>query len=401
MRMTAHDSSSVTLRPPSRRRRGTGVPSKLDIGIAVAAAVPVVVGTMAAATLQDEIRPLDVGAFTLVTLAAFALAWRRRAPVAVLSVIVTLVAGYLLLGYPYGPIQLCMVLAMFEVARRRGLRTSLLACGAAIAAITAATLSRTLVQAHLPALLLPALLLVVWASWLVIPWSVGALVQVRAAATRRARQELVATAALEERMRVASEVHDVAGHGLAAVAMQAGVALLVFDEQPKQAKESLEAIQSTSVQALNDLRMMLDAFDRRTGAEPGGTGAVAGQGLQDLDALADRMRAAGLPVQLSLEDVAVPEDVGQVAYRVVQEALTNVLRHAGPTTAAVRVHRDQDTLVVEVLDGGVGAADVRPGLGLTGMGNRVVAVDGELTAQPRTGGGFRVCARLPIGGDTT
>jgi signal transduction histidine kinase len=401
MRMTAHDSSPVTLRPPSRRRRGTGVPSKLDIGIAVAAAVLVVVGTMAAATLQDEIRPLDVGAFTLVTLAAFALAWRRRAPVAVLSVIVTLVAGYLLIGYPYGPIQLCMVLAMFEVARRRGLRTSLLACGAAIAAITAATLSRTLGQAHLPALLLPALLLVVWASWLVIPWSVGALVQVRAAATRRARQELVATAALEERMRVASEVHDVAGHGLAAVAMQAGVALLVFDEQPKQAKESLEAIQSTSVQALNDLRMMLDAFDRRTGAQPGGTGAVAGQALQDLDALADRMRAAGLPVQLSLEDVAVPEDVGQVAYRVVQEALTNVLRHAGPTTAEVRVHRDQDTLVVEVLDGGVGAADVRPGLGLTGMHNRVVAVGGELTAQPRTGGGFRVCARLPIGGDTT
>jgi signal transduction histidine kinase len=398
MRSTAHDSSSAT-RPPSRRRRGTGGPSKLDIGIAVAAAVLVVVGTMVAATLQDEPRPLDVGAFTLVTLAAVALAWRRRAPVAVLSVIVTLVAAYLLIGYPYGPIQLCMVVAMFEVARRRGLRSSLLACGAAIAAITAATLSRTLVQSHLSALLVPALLLVVWASWLVIPWLVGALVQVRSAAARRARQELVARAALEERMRLASEVHDVAGHGLAAVAMQAGVALLVFDEQPKQARESLEAIQSTSVQALSDLRMLLDAFDRRTGAEPGGTGAVAGQGLPDLDALVDRIRAAGLPVQLSLEDVAVPEDVGQVAYRVVQEALTNVVRHAGPTTAEVRVHHDQGTLVVEVLDGGVGAKDVRPGLGLTGMRNRVVAAGGELVARPRAGGGFRVCARLPIGGD--
>jgi signal transduction histidine kinase len=224
-------------------------------------------------------------------------------------------------------------------------------------------------------------------------------VQVRSAAARRARQELVARAALEERMRVASEVHDVAGHGLAAVAMQAGVALLVFDEQPKQARESLEAIQSTSVKALGDLRVMLDAFDRRTGAEPDGTGAVAGQGLPDLDALADNMRAAGLPVQLSLEDVAVPEDIGHVAYRVVQEALTNVVRHAGPTTAEVHVHRDQGSLVVEVLDGGVGAQDVRPGLGLTGMRNRVVAVGGELVAQPRAGGGFRVCARLPIGGD--
>jgi signal transduction histidine kinase len=386
----------VTLRPPPRRRRGTGVPSKLDIGIAVAAAVLVVVVTIVAATLQDEIRPLDVGAFTLVTLAAVALAWRRYAPVAVLSVVVTLVAGYLLIGYPYGPIQLCMVLAMFEVARLRGLGTSLLACAAAIAAITVATLSRALVQSHLP-----ALLLVVWASWLIIPWSVGALVQVRSAAARRARQELVARTALEERMRVASEVHDVAGHGLAAVAMQAGVALLVFDEQPKQARESLEAIQSTSVKALSDLRMMLDAFDRRTGTEPGSTGAVAGQGLRDLDALVDRMRAAGLPVQLSLEDVAVPEDVGHVAYRVVQEALTNIVRHAGPTTAEVRVCRDQGTLVVDVLDGGVGAADVRPGLGLTGMRNRVVAVGGELIAQPRMGGGFRVCARLPVTGDAT
>jgi signal transduction histidine kinase len=394
MRSTAHDSSPVTPRPPSRRRRGTGVPSKLDIGIAVAAAVLVVVGTMVAATLQDETRPLDVGAFTLVTLAAVALAWRRRAPVAALSVIVTLVAAYLLIGYPYGPIQLCMVVAMFEVARLCGLRSSLLACAAAVAATAAAILSRALAQADLP-----VLLLVVWASWLIIPWSVGALVQVRSAATRRARQELVVRAALEERMRVASEVHDVAGHGLAAVAMQAGVALLVFDEQPNQVKESLEAIQSTSVQALSDLRMMLDAFHRRTGAEPGGTGAVAGQGLGDLDALADRIRAAGLPVQLSLEDVAVPEDVGQVAYRVVQEALTNTLGHAGPTTAAVRVHRDQGTLVVEVLDGGVGVQDVRPGLGLTGMRNRVVAAGGELLAQPRAGGGFRVCARLPIAGD--
>ncbi|HEV8653236.1 MAG TPA: histidine kinase [Actinomycetes bacterium] len=356
----------------------------------------VLVGTMVAATLQDEVRPLDVGAITLVTLAAVALAWRRRAPVAALSVIVTLVAGYLLIGYPYGPIQLCMVFAMFEVARLRGLRTSLLACAAAVAATAAATLSRALMQADVP-----ALLLAVWASWLVIPWSVGALVHVRSAATRRARQELAARAALEERMRVAREVHDVAGHGLAAVAMQAGVALLVFDEQPKQAKESLEAIQSTSVQALSDLRMMLDAFHRRTGAETGGTGSAAGQGLRVLGALVDSVRAAGLPVRLSLEDVAVPEDVGRVAYRVVQEALTNVLRHAGPTTAEVRVHRDQGTLVVDVLDGGVGAQDVRPGLGLTGMRNRVVAVGGELVAQPRTGGGFRVSARLPIAGDAT
>jgi hypothetical protein len=168
--------------PPPRRRRDAGVPSTLDLGIAVAAVVLVILGTMVAATLQDEARPLDVGAIILVTLAAVALAWRRRAPVAVLGVIVTLVAGYLLIGYPYGPIQLCMVFAMFEVARLRELRTSLLACAAAVAATAAATLSRAVMQADLP-----ALLLVVWASWLILPWSVGALVHVRSAANRRTR----------------------------------------------------------------------------------------------------------------------------------------------------------------------------------------------------------------------
>jgi signal transduction histidine kinase len=374
-----------------RRRRDALVPSKLDIGIAVAAAALVVPGTVVAATLQDGTRPLDGGAVTLVTLAAVALAWRRRAPVPALGVIVALVAGYLLLGYPYGPIQLCMVVAMFEVARRRGLHTSLSACAAAVAATAAAILSRALVRADLP-----ALLLALWASWLVIPWSLGALVHVRSAAARQARRELVARAALEERMRVAREVHDVAGHGLAAVAMQAGVALLVFDEQPDQARASLEAIQSTSAQALADLRATLDAFPRPAGAGPGG-----GQGLRDLDTLADSVRAAGLPVRLSLEEVAVPEPVGHVAYRVVQEALTNMLRHAGPTTAEVRVRRDQGALVVEVLDGGVGAENVRPGRGLTGMRSRVVAVGGELVAQPRAGGGFRVSARLPIAPDAT
>jgi signal transduction histidine kinase len=368
----------------------------LDIGVAAVAAVLVLLGTMVAAAWQD-VSP-DAGAVTLVVLAAGALAWRRRAPVAALGVIVALVAGYLLLGYPYGPVQLCMVFAMFEVARQRGLRTSLLACAAAVAAVVAAMLPYALTQAALP-----ALLLAVWASWLVIPWSVGALVHVRVAAARRERQELAARAALEERMRVAREVHDVAGHGFAAVAMQAGVALLVLDEQPDQVRESLGAIRSTSTRALADLRRMLDTFQER----PGGT--ADGQGLRGLGALADSVRAAGLPVRLevepALEEAAVPEDVGTVAYRVVQEALTNVLRHAGPTTADVRVRRDRDALVVEVLDGGAGAGadadagEVRAGRGLAGMRERVAAVGGELVAQPCVGGGFQVCARLPITGD--
>jgi signal transduction histidine kinase len=188
---------------------------------------------------------------------------------------------------------------------------------------------------------------------------------------------------------------------LAAVAMQAGVALLVFDEQPEQVKESLQAIQATSAKALSDLRLMLGAFHQRSGAELGEDESVAGDGLRDVTALVETMRAAGLPVRLSLhlQEIVVPEAIDSVAYRVVQEALTNVLRHAGLTTAEVLVQREHDTLVVEVLDRGVGANEVQPGLGLTGMRNRVEAVGGELIARPRLGGGFQISARFPLVGD--
>jgi signal transduction histidine kinase len=257
-------------------------------------------------------------------------------------------------------------------------------------------LFRTFVRADAP-----ALLLALWSSWLVVPWSIGALVRVRTAAAQRARQDLAARVALEERLRVAREVHDVAGHGLAAVAMQAGVALLVLDEQPEQVKKSLEAIQSTSTKALADLRTTLDAFHSRAEADADDRAASSADGLRNVAALVDNVRAAGLPVRLSLEDVTAPAAIDRVAYRVVQEALTNVLRHAGPTTAEVRVHRELDTLVVEVLDRGVGADDVQPGLGITGMRNRVTAVGGDLNVQPRAGGGFRVSARLPLAGDVT
>lgn len=366
-----------------------GIPPRLDAGIAVAAAALVSAGTVVAATLQDTARMLDAGSAALVALAGLAIAWRRRAPVAVLAAVVALVAAYLLSGYPYGPIQLCMVVAMFEVARLRPLRRSLAACGGAVVVIVAALLFRAVMQAEQP-LLLAAF----WASWLVLPWSVGALVQVRSAATRRARQDLLARGALEERERVAREVHDIAGHGFSAVAMQAGVALQVAGERPDQVKESLEAIRSTSTKALTDLRAMLDAFHGGPGTGADGIGDAPT--LSDLESLVASVRAAGLPVRLELPDIRLPGEVEGVAYRVVREALTNVLRHSGPTTAEVRVVRAGDTLVVEVADRGVGAGEAHAGRGLDGMRDRVTAAGGELTAAPRTGGGFAVSARLPL-----
>lgn len=367
------------------------VPTWADAGVAAVLGAIVVLGSVVATRAQAPAHPLDAGAFSLIAVAVAAPAWRHRAAVTVLGVVVVAVSAYLLVGYPYGPIQLCMVLAVFDVARLRGLRDSAAACAVAGGLMAAATLSRVLTGADIP-----VLLVVIWLSWLFVPWSAGALVQVRSEAARRSRRELAECAALRERVRMAREVHDVAGHGFAAVAMQAGVALLVFEEDPEQAKRSLEAIRSTSRNALADLRVMLDTSDR-----PGGADAGPLPGLRDLPALADHVCAAGLPVELSVEGVTVPGETGRVAYRVVQEALTNALRHAGPTTATVRVHQERDMLVVQVRDRGAGTGEVMPGLGLEGMRKRVAAVGGELVTWSRRGGGFRVTARFPTGGAAT
>lgn len=297
--------------------------------------------------------------------------------------VVLLVSTHLLLGYPFGPVQLCMVVAMFELARLRRLRVSAPVCAVAIAISGAAVVPRAPVA---PAS--PALMLALWASWLLVPWSLGALVQVRTSANRRAREDLAARAALQERIRITGEVHDVAGHGFSAVAMQAGVALLVFDEQPAQVRRSLESIKSTSDDALTDLRTILE--DSRQPAGPGGMGG--------LGRLAERTRTAGVPVQLSVSAPPVAEDVGDAVFGVVREALTNVLRHAGPASAEVRVRSAGDALEVEVLDDGAGGIESPDGSGISGMRDRVAALGGELSAEPRAARGFRVSAHIPSAG---
>jgi signal transduction histidine kinase len=377
-----------------------GVPSLVDVWLAAGAAAVVIAGSVLAAAVQQPPRPLDVWAVLLMVAAAGALAWRRAAPMVALGGAVGAVGVYLLAGYPYGPIQLCMVWAMFEVARRHRLRTSLLACGLAAVAAVAFVLSRLAREADLPAVLVLG-----WTSWLVVPWSLGALVQVRSAAAERAREDLVARVALEERMRIAQEVHDVAGHGFAAVAMQAGVALLVLEERPEQARRSLEAIRETSTTALAELRGTLDAFQPPREARSvvsSATGAPADEiGLGGLPALVDHVQAGGLPVDLQVDrtGVTLPPEVDAAAYRVVQEALTNILRHAGPTRALVRVTQEDDELVVEVTDRGRGTAQAaHGGRGLPGMRARVESAGGSLAAGPRDGGGFQVVARLPLAG---
>ncbi|AQZ65079.1 two-component system sensor kinase [[Actinomadura] parvosata subsp. kistnae] len=187
-----------------------------------------------------------------------------------------------------------------------------------------------------------------------------------------------------ERARIAGEVHDAAGHGLAAIAMQAGLALVTLDDDPEQARASLRAIKETSTTALAHLRAALDGIDPPAG---------------DLAALIDGVRAAGLPVDVEPPALTVPPHLHGPVYRVVRESLTNVLRHAGPTRALVRVTEAPGELVLEVADRGIGPtgedADAGEGRGVAGMRARVTEAGGRFTAGPREGGGFRVEARFP------
>ncbi|GAA3171366.1 sensor histidine kinase [Nonomuraea roseoviolacea] len=207
-----------------------------------------------------------------------------------------------------------------------------------------------------------------------------------------------------ERAWIAGEVHDAAGHGLAAIAMQAGVALVTLDDDPEQARVSLRAIRETSLTALAQLRAALDRLDPRPGEAPS-VMAVAdtARGTDGgLGALVDGVRAAGLRVEVEPEAPAVPPRLQDAVYRVVRESLTNVLRHAGPSaTARVTLSGEPGAYVVEVVNHAAGTWELggEPGVGgrgLAGMRAGVTALGGQLMAGPREDGGFRVLARFPL-----
>ncbi|MEV4659628.1 sensor histidine kinase [Micromonospora sp. NPDC049301] len=348
---------------------------------------------------QPGSRPVDAACRVLIAVAALALLARRRAPVATLAVVTVATSTYLVLGYPYGPILLTFLIAVYTVAARLPVRPAALATGAAfVLMLTHVFWSRGPAPGW--AGVLPA------SAWAVVPFAMGVVVRVNREAAARSRAEQVRDRAEqarrqadEERLRIAQEVHDVVGHGLAAISMQAEIALHLLPKRPEQAETALTAISRTSREALDELRVTLGAV--RRGAERGPV-----PGLARLPALRDRLAGAGLAVELRVigEPRELPAAVDLAAYRVVQEALTNVLRHAGVGSAEVTVDHRADALTVEVADRGAGASgdwlddadDGTAGHGLAGMRERVDALGGRLVLGPRPGGGFRVHAWLPV-----
>jgi signal transduction histidine kinase len=205
--------------------------------------------------------------------------------------------------------------------------------------------------------------------------------------------------AVEERLRIARELHDSLTHSISVIQVQAGVAVHLARKRGEDVPPALAAIQEAGADAARELRATLGVLRSEEDGD--------GSGLGQLDSLVARARAAGLPVTVTVTGTQrpLPPGVDQAAYRIVQEALTNVSRHAGAASASVHLHYLPETLSVQVDDDGKGAVistgistgtrPSGPGLGLVGMRERVSALGGQLQAGPQDDGGFRVRAELP------
>lgn len=367
-----------------------------DIALAAVLLLVGLNGTGPAAANQGATVP--VAGYVLVVAACLPIAiWRWR-PLWALVGSGTATALYLGLGYAYGPIMFPLVVATYGYAVRAPLRRTVIATGLLAGVAGVALAVEVVAGVRGWAEFFTGAAWVV--AWLVIPAAVGVVVKVRRDAAAEVRAEQARRGVSEERLRLAQEVHDVVGHSLAVIAMQAGVVLRVLDRDPHQARQAVETIRSTSTEALDSLRGELDTL--RHGPARAQAPRRPGTGLADLPDLVARFRDSGLPVSLEQAGTGVadlPADVDHAAYRVVQEALTNVLRHGGPQAAArARLVRDGEVVQVEVTNTGATAAPGIGGHGITGMRERAQALGGTLEAAPQPGGGFAVRARLPLTG---
>jgi signal transduction histidine kinase len=215
----------------------------------------------------------------------------------------------------------------------------------------------------------------------------------RAEQAERTRDEVARRRAVEERLRIARELHDSLTHSISVIKVQAGVAAHLARKKGEEPSDALLAIQEASSDAVRELRSTLDVLRREED--------LNGSGVDQLPALVERARSSGLPTTYTVlgDRCPLPPQVDQTAYRVVQEALTNVSRHAGKSTASVEITYDVGTLTVRVEDDGAGSQrPLVPGYGLVGMRERVTALGGRLRAEPGASRGFTVLAELPTNG---
>ena len=356
---------------------------------------------------QPAGRP-GVLALVLVVVAGLALLGRRRYPRAVLAVVLAVTLGATTLGAASAWLALLVAFFTAVLAGHRVTAIASLVIGWGVSVINASLDFDLLLLAGLVTLLSVA--------------ELSRALNARTAADRRGRAEASARLASEERLAIARDLHDVVAHSISVINVQANTALHLMDRRPEQARAALTAIREVSGQALAELGPVLDAL-RDPGGPAGdraaGDGAAGGAplapvpGVARLDELAARARSAGFAVSVTARGTVrqLPAGVDAAAYRIVQEALTNAVRHSAGQSASVLLRYGDGDLEIEVDDDGTGggpAAGGRPGAatsesaghgaagnGLTGMAERARALGGSLDAGPRPGGGFRVLARLP------
>jgi signal transduction histidine kinase len=345
--------------------------------------------------------------YGLMLLHTLPLAARRRFPLPVLVTSVASGLAFAALGLlPPMALGPAILVAVYSVAAYGDRWVSLAGLAVAELGLAAVQLPRARFDAP-PARVGYALIFA--AAWLLGYFAhnyraYAARLEERTAELEQAREELARRAVTEERLRLARELHDVVAHSMSVIAVQSGVGAHVADSQPEEIGKVLAAIETTSRSALTELRRLLGVL-RQDSEPPGSLTPVPG--LADLDSLLAEVGKAGLAVKLRVEGTPspLPAGVDLSAYRIVQEALTNVVKHAGPSRAQVTIcYRDRD-LTVEVTDDGRGAGavagdgQVGTGHGLIGMRERVAAFGGDLEVGPRRDGGFRVAARLPLAAD--
>jgi len=339
------------------------------------------------------------GVFAIILLVAggMALLARRRYPRAVLAVVLVATLGATALGAANAWLAL---LVAFFTAVLRGHRVTAIASlvvGYVVSVVGATIEFDLLLAAGLVTLLLVA--------------ELARARSARAAADRRGRAEAAARLASDERLAIARDLHDVVAHSISVINVQANTALHLMDRQPERAQQALTAIRDVSGQALGELATVLGAL--RAGDQAGGGAPLTPvPGVARLDELAARARSAGFAVSLTADGPVrpLPAGVDAAAYRIVQEALTNAVRHSAGRSALVQLRYRPADLEIEVADDGTtavptpatgdpsAAASKRAnstGNGLRGMTERARALGGSLDAGPRPGGGFRVLARLP------
>lgn len=363
------------------------IPPLVDVVVAVLLTTFVVGGTFGPArwhTYQPHHIPA-VGLALLVGGSAV-IAWRRRFPLTVLLVSAGAVLAYYALGFPGGPFVLAPGVALATYAFARGVLRSAVVGGALFALMVLLTLINdgfTEVPGYTLALLLGGTAAV----------AVGTAIRARAASLAAARNEAAETSkrrAEQERLAIAREVHDVVAHSLAMINVQAGVGSHIADQDPDQAKRALLAIKEASHTALEDLRHTVAVLRGSPSRAP-----VAG--LDRLPELVSATSSAGLAVTVDGDRGTVPAPVDATAYRILQESLTNVVRHAvGATRVTVRMDNTGDALNLTVTDDGMPVPGGAGGSGIRGMTERARALGGSVTAGPVASGGFEVRAQLPL-----